>query len=118
MEITSQLMANMWTQYAAEQSAKTGSQDVDMSADPTSSYKFKSSVYTPEVSQEVRRQCQTPFGFPTQLRKPTAAETKNIKGLVKGSILCAKLLEFLKRICTNESLRLIQILSILKSKAP
>ncbi|RLN46594.1 hypothetical protein BBJ29_008761 [Phytophthora kernoviae] len=33
-----------------------------------------------------------------QLRKPTAAETKIIKGLVEGTILCSKFPDFLKRI--------------------
>ncbi|TDH68631.1 hypothetical protein CCR75_000933 [Bremia lactucae] len=59
-------------------------------------------------SQELRRQCETPYGFPTQFRKPTAAEIKMIKGFIEGSILCAKLPDLLKRICTNEALRLIQ----------
>ncbi|RLN58289.1 hypothetical protein BBJ29_009502 [Phytophthora kernoviae] len=43
-----------------------------------------------------------------ELRKLTAAETKIIKGLVEGTILCSKLSDFLKRICTNEALRRIQ----------
>ncbi|KAE9060513.1 hypothetical protein PF007_g30580 [Phytophthora fragariae] len=107
-QVTMQPMTNMWAIRAAEHAPSNAVQDVDMSDDSTSMFRFQSSTYSPEEVDALRRLCETAYGFPTQLRKPTEMETRIIKGLVEGTILCSKLPDFLKRICSNESLRKIQ----------
>ncbi|KAE9280110.1 hypothetical protein PR003_g28047 [Phytophthora rubi] len=107
-QVTGQSLTNMWVIRAATTASENVDQGVDMTEDTTSSFRFHRATYSPEDIEELRRLCETAYGFPTQLRKPTNKETKIIKGLVEGTILCSRLPDFLKRICSNEALRKIQ----------
>lgn len=83
-------------------------QDVDMSEDTTSLFCFHRTTYSSDDIAELRRMCETTYGFPTHLRKPSEPENRIIKGLVEGTIICSILPDFLKRIYSNEALRKIQ----------
>ncbi|KAE9085951.1 hypothetical protein PF006_g26128, partial [Phytophthora fragariae] len=107
-QVTGQSLTNMWVIRAATTASENVDQDVDMTEDTTSSFRFHRATYSPEDIEELRHLCETAYGFLTQLRKPTNKETKIIKGLVEGTILCSRLPDFLKRICSNEALRKIQ----------
>ncbi|KAE8984390.1 hypothetical protein PR002_g22958, partial [Phytophthora rubi] len=98
---------NPWAQRTSQENMAADG-DVDMSADKSSKFRFLKSAYTAEEISALRSLCETPYGFPAAIRKPTTNEAKVIKGLLEGTILCAELPSFLKRVCTNEALRRIQ----------
>ncbi|KAG3230716.1 hypothetical protein PI124_g24186 [Phytophthora idaei] len=86
----------------------TEDQDVEMAQEVQSSFRFLQSKYAQEEITAMRNIWETGYGFLAQLRKPSDMENKVVKGLIEGTILCAKLPDFLKRICTNEALRKTQ----------
>ncbi|KAF4032897.1 hypothetical protein GN244_ATG15207 [Phytophthora infestans] len=100
-------VANPWEQRLFPQS--TGNdEDIDMNDDKNSKFRFLRSAYSVNEIEEFRKLCETRYGFPSHLREPTTAEKKVIKGILEGSILCAVLPDFLKRVCTNKAYRYIQ----------
>lgn len=100
-------VANPWEQRLFSQS--TGNdEDIDMNDDKYSKFRFLRSAYSVNEIEEFRKLCETRYGFPSHLREPTTAEKKVIKGILEGSILCAVLPDFLKRVCTNKAYRYIQ----------
>ncbi|KAE8885379.1 hypothetical protein PF003_g30581 [Phytophthora fragariae] len=107
-KVTVPSLTTMWTNRAAAAATAPMDQDEDMTDDTTSLFRFHRAQYSPDDIAELRRICETTYGFPSQLRKPSDQETRIIKGLVEGTILCSKLPDFLKRICNNEALRKIQ----------
>ncbi|KAE8880233.1 hypothetical protein PF005_g26512 [Phytophthora fragariae] len=102
-------VVNAWTQQNEQQKTDNeNDMDVDMTGVDNSPYRFLKSVYTASEITLYRKICETPYGFPSKIRKPTEKEKNIIRGLLEGSILCAHLPAFLKRVCTNAALRMIQ----------
>ncbi|KAE9263870.1 hypothetical protein PF001_g31510 [Phytophthora fragariae] len=58
-QVTMQPMTNMWAIRAAEHAPSNAVQDVDMSDDSTSMFRFQSSTYSPEEVDALRRLCET-----------------------------------------------------------
>ncbi|OWY98482.1 hypothetical protein PHMEG_00030746 [Phytophthora megakarya] len=56
----------------------------------------------------MRREFETPYDFPTELRAPTEVEERIVQGMLEGTILAQSLPQFLKRTTDNTMLRLIQ----------
>lgn len=100
-------MGNLWSQRLFEQNEQN-EEEASASSTGSSPNRFQCSVYKPDEISVLRELCETRYGYPNTICKPTEQEERVIQGLVEGTILCAKLPDFLKRVCTHQALRLIQ----------
>ncbi|KAE9276772.1 hypothetical protein PF001_g25971, partial [Phytophthora fragariae] len=58
-QVTGQSLTNMWIIRAATTASENVDQDVDMTEDTTSSFRFHRATYSPEDIEELRRLCET-----------------------------------------------------------
>ncbi|KAG1685271.1 hypothetical protein DVH05_009639, partial [Phytophthora capsici] len=99
---------NPWSKRLFTEQPNEEKEDVEMVEGQPSIYRFLQSAYSAEQIVELRQTCETRYGFPSHLRKPTAKESTIIRGLLEGTILCPRLPDFLKRICNPQAYRKIQ----------
>ncbi|KAJ8575505.1 hypothetical protein ON010_g3708 [Phytophthora cinnamomi] len=100
---------NPWLERASY-TTNSATEDVEMNGKKQdSTFRFLRSSYPQNEIGDLRRLCETRYGFPSRLRQPTDNEWKIVKGILEGTILCMERLpDFLKRVCTNAALRVIQ----------
>ncbi|KAF4144058.1 hypothetical protein GN958_ATG06760 [Phytophthora infestans] len=101
--------ANPWMERIAQRAPMQEEDDEMNGRAAPSTFRFLTSSYGPKEIDELRRICEMRYVFPSRLRPPSKLEWKVVKGILEGTILClAKLLDFLKRVCTNVALRVVQ----------
>ncbi|KAF4145743.1 hypothetical protein GN958_ATG05060 [Phytophthora infestans] len=100
---------NPWLEKLVIPSEKNMEDDEMNGRAKISTFRFLRSSYQPNEIEQLKKLCEDRFGFPDALRQPTEEEWKVVRGILEGTILCmANFPDFLKGVCTNEALRLIQ----------